>query len=371
MELIKSKNFLETKKIINFKKYEKILVVGGENSYYLSNAKKLVENLLKNKNSKTFFKKNKLPEFIELTKLIKEIKGFKPNLIIAIGGGAVIDLAKVANSLVYQNNLRKSIIFNKYKIKNFCELLAIPMTAGTGAEVTTNAVIYINKIKYSVEGDPVKPKHMALFPELVITNKNKIIITSSAFDSFAQSIESMFSRKSNNQSLIYSEKSIKLFIKNYKNFIKSKSLDSGYKMALASYYSGKAISISKTIAPHAVSYPFTSYFNINHGHAVSLTFEEILEHNYNKLEYSVANYDIKKRYQGLFSLLGVKKIEEFKKKILGIKKDLSLEGKLSRINRKIPENLNLILKSINTQRLDNNPIKLDKNNIHKILKKIS
>ena len=57
MELIKSKNFLETKKIINFKKYEKILVVGGENSYYLSNAKKLVENLLKNKNSKTFFKK--------------------------------------------------------------------------------------------------------------------------------------------------------------------------------------------------------------------------------------------------------------------------------------------------------------------------
>ena len=45
-------------------------------------------------------------------------------------------------------------------------------------------------------------------------------------------------------------------------------------MCLAAFYSGKAISISKTTAPHALSYPFTSYFNIPHGHAVSLTLNE-------------------------------------------------------------------------------------------------
>ena len=47
-------------------------------------------------------------------------------------------------------------------------------------------------------------------------------------------------------------------------------------MILASNLAGKAINISKTTAPHAVSYPFTSLFNISHGHAVSLFFENFL-----------------------------------------------------------------------------------------------
>ena len=51
-------------------------------------------------------------------------------------------------------------------------------------------------------------------------------------------------------------------------------------MCLAANLSGKAISISKTIAPHAVSYPFTSYYGISHGHAVSLTLEKFLKFNF-------------------------------------------------------------------------------------------
>ena len=44
-------------------------------------------------------------------------------------------------------------------------------------------------------------------------------------------------------------------------------------MSIAAMLSGRAISISKTTAPHALSYPFTSLYNISHGHAVSLTLE--------------------------------------------------------------------------------------------------
>ena len=100
-------------------------------------------------------------------------------------------------------------------------------------------MIYVDNIKYSIEGELIKPKYMALMPELVILNKRKDIISSSAFDSFAQSIEFMFSRRSTKQSLNYSKRSILLFMKNYKKFIKSKSLESGYRMSLSSYYSGK------------------------------------------------------------------------------------------------------------------------------------
>jgi len=371
MELINKYNKQDLREIINFSKYKKVLIVSGTNSYFSSKAKKIISNFTKNKKTSLFLKKKKVPDFDELQDLIKEINIFHPNLIISIGGGAVLDLSKVANSLHKEIQLKNKIKSNSYKLNNFCDILAIPMTAGTGAEVTTNAVIYIGNIKYSVEGNLIRPKHMALLPELIITNKKKDIISSSAFDCFAQSIESMFSKKSNNASLIFTQKSIKLFLDNYEKFINTKTYNSGYLMSLASYYSGKAISISKTIAPHAVSYPFTSHFNVNHGHAVSLTFEEILKFNYKNKHNSEPNYDLKKRYDMMFKFLSVNNIFEFEKKIKIIKKDLKLKTKLSDINSKIPQKFDIILKEINSQRLKNNPVKIEKKDLLNILKKIS
>lgn len=370
MELINKDNFKELKKIITFRKYKKILVVAGKNSYFVSKANILIKKIMKNNEPQFFFKKEKLPEINELKLLIKFILKTKPNLIIAIGGGAVLDLAKTANALSYESNIQKKIINNIYKTKNFCEIFAIPMTAGTGAEVTTNAVIYINNKKYSVEGNLVKPKHMALLPELIIRNKKKNIIKSSAFDCFAQAVESMFSKKSNSKSVNYSKKSIKLFLENYKKFINQNSVNQAYSMSLASYYSGKAISISKTIAPHAVSYPFTSYFGVEHGYAVSLTFDSFLKHNYNNIINSTSNFNLKNRYNMLFDMLDVGNINELQNKIFIIKKTLSLKTNLSSINKKIPNNLNLILKDVNLQRLNNNPVEIKKNDIYKILKDI-
>ena len=85
------------------------------------------------------------PSINEVEGIVKLIKKTKPELIIAAGGGAVIDLAKVSNNL-YRVKNRKKIILKSLKCnKNFCNLIAIPTTAGSGAEATSNAVIYINK----------------------------------------------------------------------------------------------------------------------------------------------------------------------------------------------------------------------------------
>ena len=60
--------------------------------------------------------------------------------------------------------------------------------------------------------------------------------------------------------------------RSYISFLKNPNLKNAAEMSIASNLAGKAINISKTTAPHAVSYPFTSLFNISHGHSVSLFF---------------------------------------------------------------------------------------------------
>ena len=138
-------------------KFHKIMIICGENSFKGSGAKQLFEGLFDNKQVEFYFKKFSIPNYSELQEIINHIKLCSPNLIIAIGGGSVLDYAKIANALTDTKNLKEELINSTYKTKKFAKLIAIPTTAGSGAEVTPNAVIYIDKIKYSVEGEKLKP----------------------------------------------------------------------------------------------------------------------------------------------------------------------------------------------------------------------
>ena len=285
----------------------------------------------------------------------------------AIGGGAVLDYAKIANILNETDNLKFQIINAKYMIKKRRPLLAIPTTAGSGAEVTANGVIYIEKIKYSVENKSLVPDYFLLIPELVIGLKRNLK-SSAGFDAIAQSIESLLSKKSNTKSVKHATKSLKFSLANYIDHIKNPSLENTFKMCLAANFSGKAISISKTTAPHALSYPFTSHFGINHGHAVSLTFNDFLKFNFENIQYADCNFNLKERYKILFNLTKTSNIKELDLFIKNIKKKANLESNLKKLKVDINKSLPLILKGVNLQRLSNNPIKLEISDLKFILK---
>ena len=84
----------------------------------------------------------------------------------------------------------------------------------------------------------------------------------------------LISKKSNDQSVEYASKSLRVSISSYISFLNEPNLKNATEMSIAANLAGKAINISKTTVPHAASYPFTSLFNISHGHAVGLFFEK-------------------------------------------------------------------------------------------------
>jgi alcohol dehydrogenase class IV len=359
----------DIKKFINDKSFKKIFLLCGKKSFVTSGAEIFFKELLNSKETRLFYKGSELPILEELVKIIKDIKGFKPDLILAVGGGAVIDYAKIANIVDARDDLADLIVNYNYPFtKKYTKLAVIPTTAGSGAEVTSNAVIYVNAIKHSFESELLIPDNFFLIPEFLISAPNKIK-ASAGFDAIAQALESLVSKKSNNQSVEYASKSLRISVNNYISFLNNPNLKNATEMSIASNLAGKAISISKTTAPHATSYPFTSLFNISHGHAVGLFFESFFKFNFDNLKRSETSFDLKKRFDLIFNLLDVKNISDFNSKITLMKKKAKLEDNLSILNININQNAEKIIKGINLLRLGNNPVKIFENDIYRIISK--
>ena len=359
----------DIKKFINDPGFKKIFVLCGKKSFITSGAEIFFKELLNNKETKLFYKNSELPILEELIDIINAIKDFKPDLILAVGGGAVIDYAKIANVVDVRDDLADLIINYSYPFKKkYTKLTVIPTTAGSGAEVTSNAVIYVDGIKHSFESELLLPDNFFLIPEFLISAP-KNIKASAGFDAIAQALESLVSRKSNDQSVDYASKSLRVSVNSYISFLNDPNLKNATEMSIASNLAGKAISISKTTAPHAVSYPFTSLFNISHGHAVGLFFENFFKFNFVNLDKSETSFDLKKRFDLIFNIFDVTNINDFNSKIKLIKKQAKLEDNLGKLNIDIKQSSEKIIKGINLLRLGNNPVKIDGNDIYDIISK--
>jgi len=205
-----------------------------------------------------------------------------------------------------------------------------------------------------------------LIPEFISGATNKIK-ASAGFDAIAQAMESLMSKKSNEQSVSFAKKSLDLSLNYFTNFLSNPNYQNTCAMSLAANLSGEAINISKTTAPHAVSYPFTSLFNISHGHAVSLTINKFMIFNYKNLHSSEVNFDLKERFKILFEKTKSNNISEFDLFLKKIKKTANLEYNFEKLGIDIKLSVPKILENINNQRLSNNPVMVDKEIVKKIL----
>ena len=363
--MINSKNDIQ--KFLKDSGFKKIFILCGKKSFINSGADILIKEIAALKEIKFFYKTSELPILEELNQIIKEIKYFKPDLILAVGGGAIIDYAKIANVVDLRPDLADLIVNYSYPFKKkYTKLAVIPTTAGSGAEVTSNAVIYVDGVKHSFESELLIPDYFFLIPDFLISAPSQIK-ASAGFDAIAQALESLVSKKSNNQSIEFALKSLKISTNSFIPFLNDPNMKNATEMSIASNLAGKAINISKTTVPHAVSYPFTSLYNIGHGHAVSLFFENFFKFNYDNIEKSETNFNLKERFDLIFNLFDVKNINDFCSKIILIKEKANLEDNLSKLNINIKNDIEGIISGVNLLRLGNNPVRINDKNILQVI----
>ena len=351
-------------------KFKNVLIIGGSISYNACGFKKIIMNKKYNFKINYFFKKKKIPEFNELIEIIDLIENLSPDLIIAVGGGSVLDYSKIASSIVKSKDLQNQIQEGSYKLKKRnLKLLNIPTTAGSGAEVTSTAVIYTNNKKYSVEGLEIRPDYFFLVPELLKSN-NFITTSASGLDCIAQALESLFALRSTDKSVEYALKSLEISLPNFGHYLKKPNTDNSAKMLIASNLSGEAINISRTIAPHALSYPFTSLYGLPHGQAVFITLKEIMKFNSDYRKNANVNFNFNLRLEKLLKITKSNNEKFFFEYLDNLKKLSNLDFNLKNFGIDIQNDYRKILDGVNLKRLGNNPVKIDEKAIKKILMKV-
>jgi len=365
MNLNEKKKLNELKKIL-FKK--KILIITGSKSFNKSGASKKILPVIKNKNYFIYFKKQKLPELNELLKILNLIKKIEPNIIIGIGGGTSIDYSKLCSVFYKEKKIKEKIQNNKiFNFKNKIKTIILPTTAGTGAEVTKFATIFIGKKKYSISDKLVTPNKYFIFSDFCRRSSN-YVKASSLMDTICQSTESLLSTSSTKNSVNYSIKSLKIAFKHFDKFVSTNDKKSSESITLAANLSGKAINIAKTNGPHAVSYYFSTHHDLNHGHAVSLTINSFLYFNYINSKKSITNFNLKNRYKKLFKITKTKSIHQLNLFYHKLINKLNIEINFKKLKINIKKEIKNIIKETNLERLKNNPIQIKKENLYQIIK---
>ncbi len=348
--------------ILKKEKSKNIFLITGKKSFEFCGAKKALDKILKNYNVFKFDNFSTNPQINSIKQGYSSFKKFNYDTILAVGGGSSIDIGKAIKMFYYNESKKKT------------PLITIPTTAGSGSEATYFIVYYDKKEKQS-EGvhNLTLPNYVICDPQFTM-NIPKNIAASSGMDALSQAIESYWSINSTPKSKKFAEKSIKLLIGNLEAAIKTKSLISKTNVMKGANLAGKAINITKTTACHSISYPITSCFNIPHGHAVSLTLGEMLEYNFNVnkadcLDLRGTGY-VKKTIQELINLIGGGTLKGAKNRIKNLMDNIGLETKLSELNIN-KEDINIIIeKGFNPKRVENNPKKLNREDLRIILKNI-
>ncbi len=221
------------------------------------------------------------PTYEQAQKLVDQCKAFNANFIIAVGGGSVMDTAKLASILMTDSYGIKELLDNPLLAKKCIKTLLIPTTAGTGSEATPNAIVAVpeKQLKVGIV-NPTMISDYVILDARMIKNLPRKIAASTGVDALAHAIECFASNKANPFSDIFALQALDMILNNIEKACDDpNAMDAKTNMLIASFYAGVAITASGTTAVHALSYPLGGKYHIAHGVSNAILLAPVMRFN--------------------------------------------------------------------------------------------
>lgn len=207
------------------------------------------------------------PSQHDVAAIIETLSQRQADMVIGIGGGSVLDVAKLLSVLCIDGAPSLDALLAGEKPQRRTRSMLIPTTAGTGSEATPNAILAIpeKETKVGIISPVMLPDVVALVPELT-TSMPPHIASSTGIDALCHLIECFSANVANPVSDNYALIGMKKLFANLETTLREpENLQARLEMLWASYYGGASIAHAGTHLVHAMSYPLGGKYHLPHG----------------------------------------------------------------------------------------------------------
>lgn len=220
------------------------------------------------------------PTFDDFNKVLYAAKVFNADSIVGIGGGSVLDVAKLVAA-----QLKNTQTIDEIKgIGNLKErqiyVACIPTTSGTGSEVSPNA-IFVNELgeKVGIISPFLVPDAAYIDPVLTVSLP-KSVTAATGIDALTHCLEAYTNKFAHPFVDLYALEGVRLIAKYLKRACDNGGdLEARAQVALGSMYGGMCLGPVNTAAVHALSYPLGVEYHIPHGLSNALLLPYVMEYN--------------------------------------------------------------------------------------------
>lgn len=280
--------------------------------------------------------------------------------VVALGGGSVIDVAKVAcalsgTDLPLADVMNRSVAVGHRRTV----LIAVPTTAGSGSEVTPFAVLTnpATGLKQSVASPCLYPDFALLVPDL-LSSVPRHVAADSGMDALAHAFEALWSVNANPISDGLAYHAITLIDDHFLAHLADPAdARHNHPMAVAALTAGMAFSNTFTAACHAMSYPISARFGISHGAACAVTLDLVARRNAEAVE---------GKFRHLARLLALDASTDVPARIAQLRDATGTVPRLADLGG-TKEDRRVIARNAYPPLLANNPVKLDEDAIVELL----
>ena len=243
------------------------LLVTDGNMVKMGISGKIEEALVKEGLTVDVFNKVEPEPVIEVAETVAEaVRKRRYNIVVGVGGGSVLDMAKVAAiALTNPNPMRNYVSVDLVKNPGVPSIL-LPTTSGTGSEVTNVAVVTIaeDELKTSIIS-PYMFGHVAIVDPSLTYSLPPRLTASTGLDALSHALEAILSVNSNPITDALALQAVKLIFNNLLNAYQSGEHESRYGMSLGSLMAGMAFGNAGVCLGHAAAYTFAVSHKVTHG----------------------------------------------------------------------------------------------------------